>query len=208
MPYIAIREEKVRASGTSKTAQLMTSLDIAAGYIYTMAFSSDGKMHWQSKPMATSLWDWKTGKQIRALTGHSSRILLGFSPDGKMLASRKRRQYCANMESDNGQQIHLLMNMMAGYFTVRISPDGKLLGWQVNMWKRSGLGYQDHLPLLSLNLPQNESLMPSILVRQQRICLWKRSRTGRYLGYSVWWKTNYYSNRSHLDYLPAFQLGW
>lgn len=160
MPYIAIGGRKGARIWNLKTAQLMTSLDIATGYIYTMAFSSDGKMLAIGETDGNiTLWDWKTGKQIRALTGHSNGIYsLSFSPDGKMLASGSADNTVRIWNPDNGQQIHLFDEYDGGVFAVRISPDGKLLGTagkhgSVRVWD-----IKDHLPLLSLNLPQNESL--------------------------------------------------
>ena len=75
-----------------------------------------------------------------------------------MLASGSADNTVRIWNPDNGQQIHLFDEYDGGIFAVRISPDGKLMGTagkhgSVRVWD-----IKDHLPLLSLNLPQNESL--------------------------------------------------
>ncbi|MHC5833923.1 MAG: WD40 repeat domain-containing protein, partial [Nostoc sp.] len=75
-----------------------------------------------------NLWDVSTGKAIKTLTGHSSPVYsVGFSPDGKTLASGSGDNTIKLWDVSTGKAIKTLTGHSSLVYSVGFSPDGKTL---------------------------------------------------------------------------------
>ncbi|MDZ8264568.1 eIF2A-related protein, partial [Nostoc sp. ChiQUE01b] len=74
------------------------------------------------------LWDVSTGKAIKTLTGHSSRVnSVVFSPDGKTLASGSADNTIKLWDVSTGKAMKTLTGHSSRVISVVFSPDGKTL---------------------------------------------------------------------------------
>ncbi len=83
------------------------------------------------------LFDVKTGRRIKILTGHTSNIhTIAFSPDGKYLASGSETELLGKAKKDNtvrlwnvksGKEVHRFVGHTKGVSKVVFSPDGQLV---------------------------------------------------------------------------------
>ena len=72
-----------------ETGQEIKTLVGDSGYVYSVAFSPDGKTVVSgSLDENIKLWSVETGQEIKTLVGHSSTVKsVAFSPDGKTVVS-------------------------------------------------------------------------------------------------------------------------
>ncbi|HEY2499592.1 MAG TPA: WD40 repeat domain-containing protein [Candidatus Angelobacter sp.] len=105
--------------------------------VITVAFSPDGR--WLASGAAdnmVSLWEVRSGRQIRVFTGHGGMILtVAFSPDGKWLASSSLDTTARIWEVSTGRQVRVLPQ--TDYVVpLAFAPGGHLLatacGFRVN----------------------------------------------------------------------------
>lgn len=120
----AISLSDIKTDEPPKT--LAKSLGTMRHQVLCLAFSTDGMLlasgAWDSN---VRLWDLKTNKLLRTLTGHKSEVLsVAFSPDGKTLATCSKEDVRLwNIEGGHNRSI---INHFA-ILDVAFSPDGKTL---------------------------------------------------------------------------------
>lgn len=120
----AISLSDIKTDEPPKT--LAKSLGTMRHEVLCLAFSTDGMLlasgAWDS---TVRLWDLKTNKLIRTLTGHKSKVLsVAFSPDGKTLATCSKED--VRLWNTEGGENRSIINHFA-ILDVAFSPDGKTL---------------------------------------------------------------------------------
>ena len=106
--------------------------DILSGHkgdIYSVAFSSDGKMLASGGADKTiKLWDIKTGKVIHTFIGHKGIVYsVRFSPNGKTLASGSEDETIKLWNIETGTDTHTFIGHKSSVYSVAFSPDGTTL---------------------------------------------------------------------------------
>jgi len=97
-----------------------------SGYIYSAAFSPDGKYVVISGYGAATLWNAKTGMAIRTFQGHSDMIRsLGFSLDGRYLVTGSEDKTAKVWDVATGREIVSFRDSTHAVRAVALSADGK-----------------------------------------------------------------------------------
>ncbi len=94
-----------------------------------LAFSPDAKTLASGREDKTiKLWEVATGRELRALTGHSGNVLsVAFSTDGKTLASGSEDKTVKLWEVATGRELHTFTGHSDSVTSVALSKDGKTL---------------------------------------------------------------------------------
>ena len=112
----------------AQTGEHLRLVTKGAGYVYRLAYSSDGKMFATSSSRNIRLWDVQSGRHLHTLTGHiDSSLNIAFSPDGKLLASGSYDQTVRLWDTDMGVQLRLFKGHQGRVRSVAFSPDGSTL---------------------------------------------------------------------------------
>ena len=126
-----------------------------SSFVYSVAFSSDGKVLASgSSDYTIKLWEVQTGRKINTLSGHSyvvNSVAFTF-PDGKVLASGSWDKTIKLWEVKTGRLINTLSAHSALVKSVAFSPDGKVLAssggahYTIKLWEdTNGKGNQHSL---------------------------------------------------------------
>ncbi|MCC5644003.1 WD40 repeat domain-containing protein [Nostoc sp. CHAB 5824] len=124
-----------------ETGQLIHTLKGHNGEVTSVSFSPDSKTLASGSgdyyttgnvfnigDYTIKLWDVKTGKEIRTLKGHDKAVKsVGFSPDGKTLASGSWDTTVKLWDVKTGKEIYALKGHNYYVNSVSFSPDGKTL---------------------------------------------------------------------------------
>jgi WD40 repeat protein len=122
------------------------------GTIIAVTYSPDGKLlasgGWDK---VVRLWDSKTGKQVRTLSGLRGTAVrsLSFSPDGKILAAGVWDDVVRIWDVASGRQVRQLGKKTEDLCWLAFSPDGKTLAVSshdtVRLWETAG--WRERKPL-------------------------------------------------------------
>ena len=113
----------------AKKISLAQTLSGHSDYVFSVAFSPDGKVLASgSYDNTIKLWEVKTGRLINTLTGHSDSVSsVAFSPDGQVLASGSLDKTIKLWEVATGRKINSLSGHSHWVYSVAFSPDGQVL---------------------------------------------------------------------------------
>ena len=97
--------------------------------IYATAFSPDKRWFAAGgKDKTVRIWEIKTGRKVRTLTGHTGWVTsLAFSPDSRLLASASLSGHVKLWDNETGLEERTLAGHSESVNAVAFSPDGKTL---------------------------------------------------------------------------------
>ncbi len=119
----------VQSSALAKTWRCSSSLTGHSNWVWSVAFSPDGKtLASGSRDKTIKLWELGTGKQIRTLWGHSNWVWsVAFSPDGKTLFSGSGDKTLKIWQIPSGKIIRTLTGHSGPIYSIAVSPDGQII---------------------------------------------------------------------------------
>ena len=136
------------------------------GYVWCVAFSSDGKRIVSGSDDKTiRLWDAETGEQRQHLEGHQHRVSsVGFSPEGRRIVSGSYDKTIRLWDAETGEQLGQPLEHQDQVWCVGFSPDGRRIVsgsydrtirlWDAEIGRQLGKpleGHQDGVPFVEFS---------------------------------------------------------
>ncbi len=96
------------------------------GWIYSVAYSSDGKYVLTGSQDGTArLWDVQNGREVQRFTGHKGGVsAAAFSPDGRLVLTGGNDKTARLWEVASGKELRVFTGHTDGLTAVAFSPDG------------------------------------------------------------------------------------
>jgi WD40 repeat protein len=120
-------EEAEIALNAALSASKLRVILKPGGYVFTAAFSPDGKrVVTASADHTPRVWDAESGRLLATLTGHQDGVpAAAFSPDGKRVVTASDDKTARVWDAESGQSLATLTGHQASVRTAVFSPDGK-----------------------------------------------------------------------------------
>jgi WD40 repeat protein len=109
------------------TGQEFFTLQGHAGYVMSVAFSSDGnRIVTGSSDNTAKVWDTATGQELLTLKGHTGDAVrsVAFSPDGERIVTGSDDWTARLRDTATGQEVLALKGHTEAVYCVAFSPDG------------------------------------------------------------------------------------
>lgn len=101
----------------------LLSLRVEEGWVWSVAFSPDGRTLASSANRSVYLWDLQTGACLKTLPGYSDRVFsVAFSPDGQYLATGSEDHWVRVWNVRSGTLLHALVGHTHEVRSVAFSP--------------------------------------------------------------------------------------
>lgn len=120
--------EAVRILDVS-SAREQSAVHRPGGQAESIAFSPDGlSVLSGSTDGSLRLWDARTGKEVRTLTGHEDKVgAVAFSPDGRMIVSGSHDETLRLWDVATGKEVRTLSGHRDGVSALAFAPKGDVL---------------------------------------------------------------------------------
>src|SRR5919202_437710 len=106
-----------------ETGKELLTCKIDEGWVWSVAFSANGRFLASSANRTVNLWDVQTGQCLQTLQGYSDRVFsLAFSPDGRLLATGSEDHLVRIWEVKTGQLLTIFSGHTDEVRSVAFSP--------------------------------------------------------------------------------------
>ena len=106
-----------------ETGKQLLTCKIDEGWVWSVAFSANGRFLASSANRTVNLWDVQTGQCLQTLQGYSDRVFsLAFSPDGRLLATGSEDHLVRIWEVKTGQLLTIFSGHTDEVRSVAFSP--------------------------------------------------------------------------------------
>ncbi|NJN86132.1 MAG: hypothetical protein HC881_07200 [Leptolyngbyaceae cyanobacterium SL_7_1] len=107
-------------------SKLLMSFRVEEGWVWSVAFSPDGRWLASSANRTVHLWDVQTGACVRTFNDYSDRVFaVAFSPDGQLLATGSEDHLVRVWQVRTGELLHTLEGHTDEVRSIAFSPMGR-----------------------------------------------------------------------------------